>query len=370
MATSTLAQCGAVGGTRAGPSAHAQTACGQRLQGVGGGRSSRAAHARREGAPLMSSSESRSRSASARSFSRAGGSRARGGARGKVGALRAFQDVSGSDDSSDLNARKVVLRKYVEGVKPQVMDAFVEKAPPEVVTAMKETVTNMLGTLPPQFFDVRISAAGENLAQLMYSVMMTGYMFRNAQYRLELQQTMMALPGASLNPQGAGDKYAAGVQKVGVEGKVVRWNETHERPEHLDVEEYLARLEGEVDVLREQLTSSQRAGEGRNKILEYLKGLEPANMNELTGNAGADVLEAMNSFIARLVGSPDEESRKDSSETNVPELARSLYWVMVVGYSLRTMEVRMDMQSSLGLPPTVQSEPSGLPPGLGSTEEP
>lgn len=36
----------------------------------------------------------------------------------------------------------------------------------------------------------------ENLAQLMYSVMMTGYMFGNAQYRLELQQSLehIALP--------------------------------------------------------------------------------------------------------------------------------------------------------------------------------
>lgn len=30
----------------------------------------------------------------------------------------------------------------------------------------------------------------ENLAQLMYSVMMTGYMFKNAQFRLELQQSL------------------------------------------------------------------------------------------------------------------------------------------------------------------------------------
>lgn len=36
----------------------------------------------------------------------------------------------------------------------------------------------------------------ENLAQVMYSVMMTGYMFRNAQYRLELQESLeqVALP--------------------------------------------------------------------------------------------------------------------------------------------------------------------------------
>jgi hypothetical protein len=38
----------------------------------------------------------------------------------------------------------------------------------------------------------------ENLAQLMYSVMMTGYMFKNAQHRLELQQSLeqVALPDA------------------------------------------------------------------------------------------------------------------------------------------------------------------------------
>jgi len=36
----------------------------------------------------------------------------------------------------------------------------------------------------------------ENLAQLMYSIMMTGYMFRNAQFRVELQQSLeqAALP--------------------------------------------------------------------------------------------------------------------------------------------------------------------------------
>lgn len=39
---------------------------------------------------------------------------------------------------------------------------------------MRQTVTNILGTLPPQFFRVTISTAGENLAQLFYSVVMTG----------------------------------------------------------------------------------------------------------------------------------------------------------------------------------------------------
>ena len=40
----------------------------------------------------------------------------------------------------------------------------------QVVAAMRTTITNILGTLPPQFFRVSISSSGENLAQLMYSV--------------------------------------------------------------------------------------------------------------------------------------------------------------------------------------------------------
>jgi hypothetical protein len=73
---------------------------------------------------------------------------------------------------------------------------------------MRQTVTNMLGTLPAQFFEVTVTTMGENLAQLMYSVMMTGYMFRNAQYRMELGSSMAALPST--------DASAAQSEKVRV----------------------------------------------------------------------------------------------------------------------------------------------------------
>lgn len=53
---------------------------------------------------------------------------------------------------------------------------------------MRQTITSMLGTLPPQFFRVVISTEAENLAQLMYSVLMSGYMFANAWTRLSLTQ--------------------------------------------------------------------------------------------------------------------------------------------------------------------------------------
>ena len=56
---------------------------------------------------------------------------------------------------------------------------------------MRQTIANYLGGLPPQFFTVEISAKGEDLAQLMYTMMMTGYMFRNVQYKLDLHTNML-----------------------------------------------------------------------------------------------------------------------------------------------------------------------------------
>lgn len=47
------------------------------------------------------------------------------------------------------------------------------------------------------------------------------------------------------------------------------------------------------------------------------------------------------------------------TETSAPELAKLLYWLMVVGYSIRNIEVRFDMERVLGTP----SKPAELPPG-------
>lgn len=46
------------------------------------------------------------------------------------------------------------------------MQQFEDAAHPEVIIAMRQTITSMLGTLPPQFFRVVISTDAENLAQV------------------------------------------------------------------------------------------------------------------------------------------------------------------------------------------------------------
>ncbi|KAK2995095.1 hypothetical protein RJ640_020735, partial [Escallonia rubra] len=253
-------------------------------------------------------------------------------------------------------SRREILQEYVKNVKPEFMEMFVKRAPQQVVEAMRHTVTNMIGTLPPQFFAVTVTTVAENLAQLMYSVLMTGYMFRNAQYRLELQQSVeqVALPDTQ-DKKDAPD-YAPGTQKK-VMGEVIRWNNVS-GIEKIDAVKYIELLEAEIEELNRQV--GRKSVDGQNELLEYLKSLEPQNLQELTSSAGEDVVLAMNTFIKRLLSVADPGEMKTSvTETSASELAKLLYWLMVVGYSIRNIEVRFDMERVLGSPPKLAELPPG-----------
>ncbi|XAR61557.1 hypothetical protein NMG60_11016013 [Bertholletia excelsa] len=252
-------------------------------------------------------------------------------------------------------SRREILLEYVKNVQPEFMELFVKRAPQQVVDAMRQTVTNMIGTLPPQFFAVTVTTVAENLAQLMYSVLMTGYMFRNAQCRLELQQSLEQVALPEVQDKDVPD-YSPGTQKK-VSGEVIRWNNVS-GPEKMDAVKYIELLEAEIEELHHQV--KRKSANGQNELLEYLKSLEPQNLKELTSSAGEDVVLAMNTFIKRLLAVSDPSQMKTSmTETSAPELAKLLYWLMVVGYSIRNIEVRFDMERVLG----TSSKPAELPPG-------
>ncbi|CAJ1973151.1 unnamed protein product [Sphenostylis stenocarpa] len=254
-------------------------------------------------------------------------------------------------------SRREILLEYVKNVQPEFMELFVKRAPQQVVDAMRQTVTNMIGTLPPQFFAVTVTTVAENLAQLMYSVIMTGYMFRNAQYRLELQESLeqvVALPDVQ-DKKDVPD-YAPGTQK-NVSGEVIRWNNIS-GPEKIDAKKYIELLESEIEELNRQV--GRQSSNAQNELLEYLKSLEPRNLKELTSSAGEDVVFAMNTFIKRLLAVSDPSQMKTSvTETSAAELAKLLYWLMVVGYSIRNIEVRFDMERVLGTTPKLAELPPG-----------
>ncbi|KAJ9165872.1 hypothetical protein P3X46_020690 [Hevea brasiliensis] len=269
--------------------------------------------------------------------------------------------ASNSGDSKPPNGtpsktRREILLEYVKNVQPEFMELFVKRAPQQVVDAMRQTVTNMIGTLPSQFFAVTVTAVAENLAQLMYSVMMTGYMFKNAQYCLELQQSLEQVALPDVQDKKDLPDYAPATQK-NLSGEVIRWNNVS-GPEKIDAKKYIELLEAEIEELNHQVGG--KSANGQNELLEYLKSLEPQNLKELTSSAGEDVMLAMNTFIKRLLAVADPEEMKTSiTETSAPELAKLLYWLMVVGYSIRNIEVRFDMDRVLGTPPKLAELPLG-----------
>ncbi|KAF2310214.1 hypothetical protein GH714_007238 [Hevea brasiliensis] len=256
-----------------------------------------------------------------------------------------YDSASNSGDSKPPNGtpsktRREILLEYVKNVQPEFMELFVKRAPQQVVDAMRQTVTNMIGTLPSQFFAVTVTAVAENLAQLMYSVMMTGYMFKNAQNRLELQQSLEQVALPDVQDKKDLPDYAPATQK-NLSGEVIRWNNVS-GPEKIDAKKYIELLEAEIEELNHQV--GRKSANGQNELLEYLKSLEPQNLKELTSSAGEDVMLAMNTFIKRLLAVANPEEMKTSiTETSAPELAKLLYWLMVVGYSIRNIEVRFDM---------------------------
>ncbi|KAG2447140.1 hypothetical protein HYH02_007886 [Chlamydomonas schloesseri] len=129
-----------------------------------------------------------------------------GGSSGSIGDVR---------DPWREEERRQALLKYVREVQPASVVQFAEQTNPQVVAAMRQTVLNVVGSLPPQYFDVRINTVAESLAQLMLSIMTTGYMLRSAQFRMELQQSLRALPSHSTATASGGGGGAAGAGGVG-----------------------------------------------------------------------------------------------------------------------------------------------------------
>ena len=101
--------------------------------------------------------------------------------------------------------------KFVTEVEPSVVDTFERTAPQQVVEAVRVTVSSLLGSLPAQFFEVNIVTLGDNLRSLMYSFLMTGYLYRHISDKLDLQGGVArSLPGGVLADDLPQDARAPG----------------------------------------------------------------------------------------------------------------------------------------------------------------
>jgi hypothetical protein len=287
-----------------------------------------------------------------------------------------------------------------------LISRFTSTAPPRVQDAVRTTILGLVGGLASHMkFDTRAIATGERLANLMFQLQMTGYMFKNAEYRLGLSQSLAAAAdsgGVSSRTMqlggdvgvGGGDDDAAMVREGRLmDGKIkVRYGSvsgsggdeeelstTTTTPStnkgglevEVDAKAYMSELRREVKRLRDELELSQQAKqeELQKDLLAYIRTLPKGELQHLTGTMSTEVLDAMKGLVTAVLSGIGEEAEEEGDDVDNDDegdvggdkiirpdtvteqsgeaLAQLCMWQLVVGYNLRELEVREEFRVSM-----------------------
>ncbi|KAL3791557.1 hypothetical protein ACHAW5_000860 [Stephanodiscus triporus] len=132
------------------------------------------------------------------------------------GALSTLRSrVSDIEAGTSTNPSTALFRSISRERPNEAIGRFVREANPEVVAAMTGAVGSLLGSLsnPAMGIEIIVQASSEKLANLFFQLMMTGYMFRNAEYVIALKSLMnIRGEGASL------EEYRAAFRRLDTDG--------------------------------------------------------------------------------------------------------------------------------------------------------
>jgi len=216
---------------------------------------------------------------------------------------------------------------------PELVGEFADSAPPDVQQAVRFTIAKLLGNMPSEVAAITRVTSDKNIASLMFSMQMTGYMFRNAEYRRSLSDSLTAAEGGGA-AQTALPAVSGTVSVEIAEGMKAE----------VDAAAYMAELRSEVEGLRAQLTvaKEKQAGAGLGMI-QYVQGLPTEEAQQLTSQVSKEVLDAMGQLITSLLKEADvqPDAVMETSDLKMREL---LVWQLVTGYKLRELEVKEELK--------------------------
>ncbi|GKZ00257.1 hypothetical protein MPSEU_000978600 [Mayamaea pseudoterrestris] len=256
----------------------------------------------------------------------------------------------------------------------ELISRFTSTAHPRVQSAVRQTVLGLIGGLPKMAFDTTTVMSGQRLASLMFQLQMTGYMFKNAEYRLSLSETLLGNGLDQLLLSGDEENAKPDTLKGKIRGKLrlrfgglfskkssTETNETVEATSasvaeddagiEVDANAYVAELRKEVQQLRNELVISRKEKEEalRKDLLMYIRTLPEKELRELTSTMSQDVLVAMKGLVnAVIAGIGEGQIGPDTvTEQSSEAMAQLCMWQLALGYNLRSLEVREEMKKSL-----------------------
>ena len=102
-----------------------------------------------------------------------------------------------SNDGQEINA----LIQYLQEQSPDVLQRVAKSASPEIQDIIRHNVQGLLGMLPGEQFEVKITSSRDHFASLLASAMMTGYFLRQMEQRKELEESLFSDDAMSVKPE-------------------------------------------------------------------------------------------------------------------------------------------------------------------------
>ena len=83
------------------------------------------------------------------------------------------------------------LLEYLQHQPPEVLERVAQSVTAHVKQIISHNVQGLVGVLPAEGFNVKITTDRENMAGLLASAMLTGYFLRQMEQRMDLEGTVI-----------------------------------------------------------------------------------------------------------------------------------------------------------------------------------
>ena len=94
-----------------------------------------------------------------------------------------------TDNSDGQEANELI--QYLQEQSPDVLQRIAKSASNDIQDIIKHNVQGLLGMLPGEHFEVKVTSSRDHFASLLASAMMTGYFLRQMEQRKEMEESLI-----------------------------------------------------------------------------------------------------------------------------------------------------------------------------------
>jgi len=268
------------------------------------------------------------------------------------------------EDPNNMNPYVDIVRRLNPG---EMIGRFMRTAPVNVQVAVRTTILQLLGSLPSPAFQTTSITTSQSLANLMFQLQMTGYMFRNAEYLLSIKRSMgYKLAPVGMNGRATGwlpadrdmtenaeDDLEVTRHLIPQISGTIRVTLEDGQEVEVDADAYMGELRDEVAKLQAELIriEQQRNAVMDQDLLVFIKAMPEQELRSLSETISPPVLEAMQVMVQSILASMGTAQLAPTTliqQTN-PAMAQLCMWQLVLGYNFRELEQREQMKKIFNL---------------------